>query len=260
MSLANVWWKRAGRGLAALALTGLIAGCAVQKAGEVYDPFEPVNRQVFAFNGAVDTMLLRPAAVVYRDLTPRPLKMVLGNFLSNLTLPLTIVHDLLQGKPDRAQIAVSRFFVNTIAGMGGLIDVATPHGLTFHDEDMGQTFAAHGSGPGPYLVLPLLGPSNLRDGIGTIIDQVIDPVSLVSRIPNEGGKMFRYYRIGATVVVGREALIEPVDALKQSLDYYATVRSAYSQRRRIDINDGKMDPSTPGQDPFGQAEKAGKSQ
>jgi len=260
MSLANAWWKRAGRGLTALALTGLIAGCVAQKAGEVYDPFEPVNRQIFAFNDAVDTVLVRPAAVVYRDLTPRPIKMVLGNFISNLTLPLTFIHDLLQGKPERAQIAASRFFVNSIVGMGGLLDIATAQGLKFHDEDMGQTLAAHGSGPGPYLVLPLLGPSNLRDGIGTIIDQVIDPVNVVSRIPKEGGAMFRYYRLGATVLVGREKLIEPVDALKQSLDYYAAARSAYSQRRRIAINDGKMDPTIPGQDAFGQAEKAGNRQ
>lgn len=244
--------------MAVVALSGLVAGCASAPPGEVYDPLEPLNRQVFAFNQAVDTTLVRPAAYIYREATPRPFKSMLSNFLSNLTLPLTIVHDLLQGEPERAEIAASRFFVNTVAGMGGLFDIATPTGLRYHKEDMGQTLAVHGSGNGPYLVLPLLGPSNLRDGVGTVIDAVIDPVSAVSYIPNEGGMAFRASRAGATLVVTRERLIEPLDSLKgQSLDYYTTLRAAYGQRRQAEIQNGKIDPESFGQDDaFSQAEKA----
>ena len=260
MISANAWRKRLGRGLAALALGALATGCAAQKAGEVYDPFEPVNRHVFAFNGAVDTILIRPAAVVYRDLTPSPLKTMIGNLVDHLTPPLTIVHDLFQGKTERAGIAAQRFFVNSTVGFGGLIDVATPQGLKFHDEDMGQTFAVHGSGPGPYLVLPLLGPSNLRDGIGDLIDRFIDPVSMVSYIPENGGATFRYVRTGTSVVVGREELIEPLDSLKQSLDYYVAVRSAYSQRREAEIQDGQAEAGPFGQDAFSEAEEANKAQ
>lgn len=257
MSWANTLRRRIGRGFAAVIMGGLIAGCAANTSGDVYDPLEPANRQVFAFNSAVDTMVVRPAAFVYREATPRPLKSMLSNFLSNLTLPLTIVHDLLQGKPDRAEIAASRFFINTTVGIGGLFDIATPHGLRYHAEDMGQTMAVHGSGEGPYLVLPLLGPSNLRDGIGTLIDSAIDPVSAVAHIPAEGGTVFRASRTGATVIVTREQLIEPLDSLKaQSLDYYTTLRSAYSQRRQAAISDNKIDLGETGPDAFSQAEKA----
>ncbi len=247
------------RGLLVAAAGGLLGGCAADKPNQVFDPFETVNRHVFAFNDAVDTAIARPIALVYRDLAPRPAKMVVSNFLSNLTLPLTMIHDLLQGKPDRAQVAFGRFFMNTILGVGGLFDVATPHGLKFHQEDMGQTLAVHGSGAGPYLVLPLLGPSSARDGIGDLIDWVIDPVNVVTRIPKNGGDAFRYGRTGASILVRREELLEPLDALHQSLDYYAAVRSAYAQKRRIDIADGMDNPANKGVDPFKAAEEAGKA-
>jgi len=258
MSWATILRKRIGCGLVAIMLGGLVAGCAANAPGEVYDPLEPMNRQIFAFNSAVDTTLVRPAAFIYREATPRPFKSMLSNFLSHITLPLTIVHDLLQGEQERAEIAASRFFVNTVVGMGGLFDVATPHGLRYHGEDMGQTLAVHGSGEGPYLVLPLLGPSNLRDGIGTLIDRVIDPVSALTYIPNEGGMTLRASRTGATVVVTRERLIEPLDSLKrESLDFYTTMRSAYGQRRQAEISNGNPGPDAFSQsDAFGDAEKA----
>lgn len=257
MASATGLRKRIGRALAAVVLSGLVAGCATNPAGEVYDPLEPVNRQVFAFNSAVDTVLIRPAAVVYRDFTPSPIKRIVGNFISHLTLPLTIIHDLAQGKPERAEIAAKRFFINTTAGMGGLFDIATPTGIKYHREDMGQTLAVHGSGEGPYLVLPILGPSNLRDGIGDLIDRVIDPVNVVATLPEEGGTAFRVGRAVTAGIVNRERLIEPLDSLKrQSLDYYVAVRSAYSQRRQAEIEDGKVEPMPYDQDAFSQAEKA----
>ncbi|MCA8929308.1 MAG: VacJ family lipoprotein [Alphaproteobacteria bacterium] len=261
MVQVKTWCRKIGRGLAVGALCAVAAGCATNPPGTVYDPFEPVNRQVFAFNSAVDTVLVRPVAVVYRDWAPRPFKMMLGNLVNHLTLPMTIVNDLLQGKPEQAKIAASRFFVNTVAGMGGLIDVATPTGLKLHQEDMGQTFAVHGSGPGPYLVLPLLGPSNMRDGIGTLIDWYADPIHVASYFPNEGGTAFRYGHAGAIGLVRREELIDPIDSLKRSsLDYYATVRAAYNQQREAAIRDGKPDPAAAGRDAFSETEKATNTQ
>ena len=124
-----VWFKsRQGlmRGALLAVLAGaLLGGCAAKGPNQVYDPLEPVNRHVFAFNDAVDTALIRPVAVVYRDLTPRPIKSMVNNFVNHLTLPLTMIHDLLQGKPDRAQVAFGRFFMNTIIGVGGLFDLAS---------------------------------------------------------------------------------------------------------------------------------------
>ena len=241
-----------------VAAAAVLSGCAATPPGQVNDPLEPLNRQIFAFNDAVDTVLIRPGAVVYRDLMPRPIKMVLGNLIDHLTLPLTIVHDLLQGKPDRAQVAFGRFFINTIIGVGGLFDVATPHGLKLHREDAGQTLAVHGVESGPYLVLPLLGPSNLRDGVGTLIDWFIDPVGIAAYVP-DNGQTLRITRAGATIIVRREALLEPLDALRQSLDYYAATRAAYAQRRQLQINDGQVNTPSFNNDPFAAAEEANKA-
>ena len=248
------------RGVVVVAVAGLLAGCASTNPNEVNDPLEPLNRQIFAFNDAVDTALIRPAAFVYREITPRPFKMMLGNLVDHLTLPLTMVHDLLQGKPERAQVAFSPFFINSIVGIGGLFDIATPTGLKLHREDAGQTLATYGTGSGPYLVLPLFGPSNLRDGIGSLIDWVIDPVGIAAEVPAGDDQLFSISRAGATVIVRREALIEPIDALKQSLDYYAAARAAYSQRRQLEINDGVVEPQPFTDDPFAAAEKANAAQ
>lgn len=222
------------------------------------DPLEGLNRHVFAFNEAVDTMVIKPAAYLYREATPRPFKGIITNFLGHLTLPLTIIHDLLQGKPEQAQVAFGRLFINTVAGIGGLFDIATPSGFPMHEEDMGQTMAVHGSGPGPYLVLPILGPSSARDAFGTLIDAFADPMTIASYgITN--GFTLRISRAAADGVVQREQLIEPLNALKDSLDYYASVRSAYRQRREAEIRDGAPPPAGGETDPFATFEAGGET-
>ncbi len=230
--------------LLVMAISLGVAACATAPQGEggghaaeVYDPLEGLNRHVFAFNDAVDTVLIRPAAFIYREATPRPIKGIVSNFLDHLTLPLTIIHDLLQGKPERAQVAFGRLFLNTVVGIGGLFDIATPAGFPMHKEDMGQTLAVHGVDSGPYLVLPILGPSSFRDGIGTAIDAFADPMTIASYGVTNGFTL-RISRAAAAGLVRREQLIEPLDALRQSLDYYATVRAAYRQQRAIEVNDG----------------------
>jgi phospholipid-binding lipoprotein MlaA len=241
-------------GVTARRLAGMMAICAIASAcasssDGVNDPLEGLNRQVFAFNDAVDTVLVRPVVFVYRETTPDFFKMMLSNFLDNLTMPLTVIHDLLQGKPERAQVAFGRLFLNTIVGLGGVFDVATPTGLVLHQEDMGQTMAVHGVGSGPYLVLPLIGPSSVRDATGSLIDLFLDPVSLASYAVTSGATL-RAGRAAAAGLVNREELTEATDALRESLDYYATVRSAYRQRRGSDIRDGAPEPYDGEADPF----------
>lgn len=246
---------RLRQGLAAALVCLLLGACATPPPhvsaadAPMPDPFEGLNRHIFAINDAVDTVLIRPAAFVYREATPWPVKDIISNFLNNLTLPLTIIHDLLQGKPEQAQVAFGRLFINTTVGIGGLFDIATPAGYPLHQEDMGQTLGVHGIEPGPYLVLPLLGPSSFRDALGTAVDAFIDPVTIASYGVTDGFAL-RAGRGAAAGFVRRVDLIEPLDAMRQSLDYYAAVRSAYRQQRASQIRDGAPPPGSGTSDPF----------
>ncbi len=242
----------ARRLLQIVVLAGALAACSTVP-DQHNDPLEPVNRHIFAANQAVDTMLVRPVAVVYRDLMPKPFKMIIGNVLTHVTLPLTFIHDLLQGKPEDAKIALGRFFINSTAGIGGLFDIATPAGFPLHREDMGQTLAVHGAEDGPYIVLPLLGPSSVRDATGTLLDFLIDPVAWATYGSN-ASTVIGPGRAIVNGVVEREKLIEPLDALRDSVDYYAAVRSAYRQRRELQIRDGKAKPQKEEDDPFASFE------
>ena len=205
------------------------------------DPFEPANRMMFAINEAVDTFALRPAAVVYRDFMPDPGKELVYNFVRNLTLPLTIVNSGLQGDWDRADIAAKRLFVNTIAGLGGVVDAATGLGLPHHEEDFGQTLAVYQVHSGPYLVLPLIGPSSGRHAVGRIVDFALDPLTyLLASAPPISSISNR----GLSIVDTRYRLLGPLDDLKKtSLDYYAAIRSLYRQRRSNSIRN--LEPKAP---------------
>lgn len=219
----------------------LAAGCASlpedpidrAEALAANDPFEPANRMMFAVNEAVDVFAIRPAAVVYRDFVPETGKHVIFNFVRNLTLPLTAVNDGLQGEWERAGVAMKRFLVNTTLGFGGLGDPATEIGLAHHEEDFGQTLAVHQVDPGPYIVLPLLGPSSVRHTFGRIVDFGLNPMTyaflespLVSSLSTRG----------LSIVDQRYRLLGPLDDVKEnSLDYYAAVRSLYRQRRQAEI-------------------------
>jgi len=203
---------------------------------ETNDPLEPTNRVIHTANQAADTLLLRPAAEAYRIFVPPPIRTGIGNFLDNLLLPRTIVYNLLQGNPERAGSGAMRFVINSTIGLLGVADFATDMGYPAQFEDMGQNIAvwAGTTNGGPYLVLPLLGPSNLRDTFGRAIDAFTDPWAYVI------GTDAQIVRIAVQAVDTREQLIEPLDALKaSSLDYYAALRSAYVQQRARDIrNEG----------------------
>lgn len=224
----------------AFALTAL-AGCASlpddpyerAEALAVNDPIEPANRMMFAINEFVDIFALRPIAVLYRDFVPDPGKQIVFNFVRNITLPLTIVNDGLQGEWDRAEVASKRFFVNTIAGFGGLADVATDVGLPHHQEDFGQTLATYQISPGPYLVLPLLGPSSTRHAFGRLVDFAIDPMTYVIALGTIESSIGTR---GLSIVDQRYRLLGPLDDVKRtSLDHYAAIRSLYRQRRASEI-------------------------
>ena len=138
---------------------------------------EPLNRGVFQFNTVLDGLLLEPVARLYRMATPEFVRDGVSNFLANLTTPVVLANDLLQGEFKRAELTLGRFMLNTILGLGGgLIDVGGQLGMPQrHFEDFGQTLAVYGTGPGPYLVLPLLGPSTGRDATGRVVDLAFDP-------------------------------------------------------------------------------------
>ena len=205
------------------------------------DPIQPFNRAIYSFNDGVDKILIRPLAVGYRKFIPARLRSGVNNFFNNLRAPTTLINDVLQGKPSRAKETVDRFLINSTIGIGGLFDVATAKKIKYRHEDFGQTFATYGVGQGPYLILPFLGPSSFRNGFGLITRKLVDPLSFNAF--EVGGKrelLDSETLISLTIIEmidKRESLIEIVeDARKDSFDFYATVRSAYTQKRDFEIN------------------------
>jgi phospholipid-binding lipoprotein MlaA len=217
--------------IAPLSAVMILAGCASTAGDDANDPLEPLNRHIFAVNQAVDVVLLRPLAVTYRDLVPEPIKTAVNNFLNYLKSPVILANDLLQGDWVRAGQTVERFVNNSLTL--GLGDVMAPR-VPFHDEDFGQTLAVWGAAEGPYLVLPLLGPSNPRDAIGLAVDWFIDPVYWIAA--NNDWEGFTYGRTAARMVTARVETLKITDDLERtSLDYYAAIRSLYRQRRADEI-------------------------
>lgn len=217
-----------------------LAGCAAPGAGappqsaEAYDPYENTNREIFAFNQSVDRRVLVPVAEAYRSNVPQPVRDGVHNFLQNLDEPLIFAHDVLQAEPALAANTAGRFVVNSTLGIGGFIDVATGMGIPYHPNDLGVTLARWGFPEGAYLVIPVLGPSNMRDAIGKAGDSFGDPGNIVAG---------NYHVIYASVARGatqgideRARNIETLaDIERTSLDYYATIRSLYRQRRAAEI-------------------------
>lgn len=221
--------------VAAVAVLGLSA-CASSPDGEISDPIEGVNRGVFKFNDAVDTAVLRPVALGYREAVPQPARTGIRNFLRNLKSPTIIANNLLQGDLEGAGNSTTRMAANTLLGVGGIFDVAGAEGVQYEEEDFGQTLGVWGVGNSPYIVLPLLGPSSARDATGFIVDGYADPVRLwLTNTDNEG---WYYGLVGVRTIDAREALIDVLDDLKKnSIDYYAATRSSYAQRREALVRD-----------------------
>lgn len=232
---------------ASLFAIALVSGCAtpppaddkeaVAEWEQTNDPLEPMNRAIFDFNDAVDKALIKPVAKGYRAVVPAYGRERVRDALNNLRSPIIFANDVLQGEPDRAMQTLMRFAFNTGFGIGGLFDVAAPGGIPYHDEDFGQTFAVWGIGEGPYLVLPILGPSNPRDTTGLAAEWLADPFNIW--MDNTGRDWVIWTRTGVAGVDKREAYLDSLDEIeRQSVDYYAAMRSMYRQRRAADIKNG----------------------
>ena len=210
---------------------------------EVYDPFEGINRAVFGFNNVADRVVLEPVAKGYKKL-PSPIQSGVGNFINNLKLPLAAFNQLLQGQGKNAFESTGRFLVNSTIGVFGLIDVADNIGLEQKEEDFGQTLATWGVGDGFYIVLPLFGPSNLRDTAGMVLTMVTDPINAYATSQGEAWAI--PMRTAANAIDQRSQIIDEVNALRDnSVDYYAAVRSSYYQNRKAAITNTDDDVLTP---------------
>jgi len=218
----------------------LVSGCASGDTGanEVWDPIETPNRFVFALNRTVDLIAIRPAAVIYRDWVPAPAQKGVRNLLDNLGEPVTAINEVFQGDPSRAATTMARFLVNSTLGLAGLFDVATMLGMERTKEDAGVTigmWAGKGVEPengGFYLMLPLAGPSNARDATGLMIDYAIDPFQILPIALNVDWLYYSAPRYALTVIDYRSRTMFALDDLeKNSVDYYAALRSAYTQNR-----------------------------
>lgn len=222
-----------------------LAGCASSPADEeaIYDPMEGVNRVTLDINEAVDKVALEPIARGYRKATPEAFRVAMRNFLRNLKSPVIIGNQILQGDLEGTANSTLRMVVNTLAGFGGILDLASDGGVPYEPEDFGQTLAVWGVGNGPYLVLPIFGPSTARDATGMLVDAYADPIRLY--LFNTDQEEWHYARIAASVVDQREELLDIIDDLRRnSFDYYAALRSTYIQRRVALINDQDPDASS----------------
>ena len=222
--------------LATFALTFTLGGCATLPTGkpDPSDRFERVNRSVYSFNRAIDHAVVRPAARAYVKITPAPVRRSISNFLSNLDYPVTIVNDFLQGKLHDGFSDVGRFGVNTVIGIGGLFDPASHWGMEKHNEDFGLTLARWGLQSGPYLMLPILGPSTVRDAPGRVADRFMTPTSYLN---NTGVEVGAFVAKGVTA---RAGVLDMDTLIDSAFDPYAFVRNAWLQRREYQIHDGKM--------------------
>lgn len=241
------------------AMLVLVGGCASTQ-DEVYyntqaidDPFESVNRAVFDFNEAVDGAIIHPALKGYRAVVPKPARTGLDNFLNNLQSPIYFANEILQGDFDDAGTVFVRASANTFTGFGGLLDVAAYEGITHESEDFGQTLATWGVGHGPYVVVPLIGPSSTRDYIGFMVDGFADPLRWY--LFNIDEDHIYYTRTGLDYLNLRNNLMDLLEELqKSSIDYYAATRSIYVQRRDAMVNDedpdANMGPAIPDYDDF----------
>jgi phospholipid-binding lipoprotein MlaA len=234
------------RGVAALALMALGACATPAAEGElIAEPFEQTNREIHEFNVGIDQVLLRPVTYIYDQTTPDLVKFLVGNAVDHIRLPLIAVNELLQGRALDALATVGRFGVNTVAGAGGLLDPATEFGLPYDDTDFGETLHVWGTGEGPYVVLPLLGPSTGRDAVGRGVDFVINPTFLIAPGNGSGATAITVSRITVPIVKDRYRAFDIIDEVfYESEDSYITTRSLYVQNRRRALSRGEVDPET----------------
>lgn len=223
--------KHLMRSLAILAMAATMAGCATTNP---HDPFEQYNRTMFEFNDKVDQAVLKPTATVYRDLAPYPVQIAIGNFFENLSDVWTGANNLMQGKVEDGVNDLMRFSVNSTLGILGFIDIASPAGIPKHKQDFGTTLGVWGVPSGPYVVLPLMGPSTVRDTVALPADFQGDPWSYVDPA------RIRYAGSALRLVDKRAAALDAFNLIEEAaLDRYEFIRDAFLQRRESKINQSK---------------------
>lgn len=234
------FWSRL---FSALAMLAVLSGCATTGHGNPADPLEGFNRAMFKFNDAVDTVALKPAATVYQKALPTFVQTGVGNFFGNLADAWTAVNNFLQGKLEAGVTDVMRVAVNSTMGLGGLLDIGSEAGLPKHREDFGQTLGKWGVKPGPYVVLPMFGPTTLRDTLALPIDLEGDPWGQV--------KPTHIFALGSVVRVVdlRAASLDASNLVEDAaLDRYEFIRDAYLQRRESKVRDGEAPRHEPSAD------------
>ena len=212
--------------IAALGLGAIVvSGCETIDA-TANDPFENMNRVIFDFNNELDNAIVEPVAKAYVYL-PDTVRTAVLDWLRHLKSPVIFANNLMQGDVNSAGNTLSRFVTNTVLGFGGIVDIATTSGVPFRDEDFGQTLAVWGVGDGPYLVIPVLGPMNMRDGAGKLFDSHINPLDEIENTA------FEWTHRGLDAVDTRAGFLDTLDDLERtSLDYYSAIRSLYRQNAR----------------------------
>ena len=254
MSIVVSFWV-AGRwlGIAALVVASLLGGCATppsdlaEHAQFIHnnDPLEPLNRKTFALNQFIDHLLFKPAAQTYVAVFPSDVRTAVHHMLDNMKEPTLAFNNLLQGEFKRAGISIGRLLVNSTVGFGGIVDVMTLSGVPRQPADFGQTMYVWGISPGPYLILPILGPTDARDAVGSAVDSYDDPFTILA---NEYG--FTELTTSRFIVGGVEERANVLDELddleKNSVDFYAQMRSLWQQHRDAELRRGKAPDAAPG--------------
>lgn len=226
MTLLHSFKRPLAWGSVTLALIAL-QGCATAPGGNPSDPFEPLNRSVFSFNDSLDRAVIKPVAVAYRDVTPSPVRTGVTNFFGNLKDAWSVVNNALQGKGEYAGDSLGRVMINTVFGLGGLLDMAGEAKIPKHTEDFGQTLGVWGVPAGPYLVLPVLGSSTVRDTAALIVDAQGDAVSSTGNVPTRNTlQVTRAVNVRANLLSAGNLLDEA------ALDKYTFAREVHLQRRR----------------------------
>lgn len=235
-----------------------LSACAAQAdLDEMNDPLEPMNRAFFDFDMFLDRIMIKPVAQVYVAVVPAPGRHAIRNVLDNMGEPIVFANDILQGEFKRAHTTVARFLLNSTFGLGGIFDWASAEGMEKQTGDFGQTLYVWGVSDGPYLFLPLLGPSNVRDGVGYGVDSFADPVGYA--FWNAGGlQWLDWTRLGIDGIDERAQNIDTLDELqKNAIDFYAELRSLSRQRRATVLRHGEPAPLPKFESLYNEDEKGG---
>jgi phospholipid-binding lipoprotein MlaA len=244
--MLNVWYARAALG-AVFALN--LSACVTLPPNNPrapQDPWESWNRGVYKVNVKLDNAIAKPVARTYVRVVPSPIRTGVTNFFANLNTPTVMINDALQGKFRAAANDLGRFVLNSTVGIGGILDPATPAGLAYNEEDFGQTLGHWGVHPGPFVELPILGPSDLRDAPAKVVDSYTNPRQYIRN------SYVKYGLYLPSLVNTRAALLPLDETLTHVYDPYAFIRDAYLQRRAYLVSDGKATDDTlvdPGDDP-----------